>query len=486
MSTPKLPGDPLIIPRTEHCISRKNIDPDALKVMRRLIRYGHKAYLVGGGVRDLLLGKQPKDFDVSTDARPEEVRTLFRNSRIIGRRFRLNHVYFRGNKIIELSTFRASSEDDETSVDGEGKMLVSDNTFGDPQTDSVRRDLTINGLFYDLNSFSLIDYVGGIEDLNNKIIRIIGDPLTRFQEDPVRMIRAVRHAVRAGFRIEEVTYNCIVENRELLSLASSARVHDEFLKELRGGESFLSIRLLNKVGLLPFVMPVLAESLEEAGKSDAATAIWSRVEHTLRSVDAFSRKSREEIPSAVLLLAPLIGNVPRRMLEALAQDKKNLPFLQHFMSSPAELDAESTLEKKEGEESPLNPLKLAPGDSESARRRARKKGVSRLGKIIAQIFEGSEVSRKDRERMEQLLIARSVLLSNKQSRALNSLRNKSYYQDAILLLHLTAHTPEADARLLELTEGGTPEKKPKKRRRRKPRKTPTEGSKKDTGSKDEI
>jgi hypothetical protein len=194
------PPVPRILPRSQHNLSRSLIDPDAVKVMYRLVRHGYKAYLVGGSVRDLLLGRIPKDFDVATDARPAEIRRLFRNCRVIGRRFRIVHVFFRGNKIIEVSTFRRNPEDG-GQQDGETEDLArkGDNAFGEPHEDAFRRDFTINGLFYDISTFSILDYVGGIDDLRIGVIRTIGDPDERFREDPVRMLRAVRHAARTGF-----------------------------------------------------------------------------------------------------------------------------------------------------------------------------------------------------------------------------------------------------------------------------------------------
>src|SRR4030043_182212 len=183
---------PLIIPRPQHNLSRRGVEVEALKVLYRLYHAGYKAYLVGGSVRDLLLGKKPKDFDIVTDARPGELRKLFRNSRIIGRRFRLVQVFFRGGHIVEVSTFRRRSEFEEV----QEATPTRDNTFGTPAEDAQRRDLTINGLFYNIADFSLVDYVGGLEDLQSGIIRVIGDPAVRFTRDPVRMLRVLRHGAR--------------------------------------------------------------------------------------------------------------------------------------------------------------------------------------------------------------------------------------------------------------------------------------------------
>ena len=186
---------PRILPRQEHPLSLRFIDPDALKILYRLHDRGFLAYLVGGCVRDLLLGKIPKDFDVATDAHPQQIRELFRNSRLIGRRFRLAHVFFKNNKFIEVSTFRRRSEFEE---EGAEDHPHADNTFGTPSEDAFRRDITINGIFLNIADFSLIDYVGGLEDLRQNMIRCIGDPDEKFVSDPVRMIRVIRHAARTG------------------------------------------------------------------------------------------------------------------------------------------------------------------------------------------------------------------------------------------------------------------------------------------------
>jgi len=242
---------PRIIPRPKHRISRKNIDKDALKVLYRLHRSGFLAYMVGGGVRDLLLGWKPKDYDLATDARPSQVRRLFRNSRIIGRRFRLVQVFFAGNKTIEVSTFRRRSE----YTTEEPGLVRNENTFGSPAEDAFRRDLTINGLFYDISNFSIIDYVRGVDDLQNRIIRAIGDPNVRFVEDPVRMFRTVRHAARTGFEIESKSYGAVQRHSDKIWNCPISRVRDEFMRELREGSARPSISLLAKPGLLFSLFP---------------------------------------------------------------------------------------------------------------------------------------------------------------------------------------------------------------------------------------
>jgi len=235
------------------------IDEEALKVLYRLHRHGFLAYLVGGSVRDLLLGKVPKDFDVATNAHPHEINALFRNSRIIGRRFRLVQVFFRGGKIIELSTFRSRSEFEETET--EQGELVRKESFGTPAEDALRRDITINGLFYNIANFSIIDYVGGMADLNRRVIRTIGDPDERFKQDPVRMIRVIRHAARTGFLIDDTTYEAIFRHREEIRDCSPSRLRDEFLRELKEGAANPSLRFMLQTSLLFSLFPDLERAL---------------------------------------------------------------------------------------------------------------------------------------------------------------------------------------------------------------------------------
>ncbi len=306
-------GPVRVVPRSEHTISRREIDPDALKVLYRLQRNHHVAYLVGGGVRDILLGRKPKDFDVSTDATPTRIRRLFRNSRIIGRRFPIVHVYFQGGKVIEVSTFRANTEEV-----GEIAPLRRDDTWGGPEEDAWRRDLTINGLFYDIASFAVIDYVGGLKDLQERVIRTIGDPFSRFREDPVRMIRAVRHAARTGFQIEPRTYRAICELHELILTCAPARVVEEFLRDLRGGAASQSMRLLRETGLLGCLAPAFNAYLEgiEAGNADEADRFWRRV----GALDQVCRD--EEPPSNAVALSLLFGASVSREIQQIEQEQR--------------------------------------------------------------------------------------------------------------------------------------------------------------------
>ena len=252
---------PVILPRSAHTVSRTRIDEEALKVLYRLHHHGFLAYLVGGSVRDILLGRTPKDFDVATNAHPQEVNALFRNSRIIGRRFRLVQVYFKGGKVVEVSTFRSRSEYEE--IETEDGTTVRTDSFGTPDEDAFRRDLTINALFYNIADFSIIDFVGGMEDLKKGIIRTIGNPGERFRQDPVRMIRVIRHAARTGFKIDATTYQAILRHREELQTCSSSRIRDEFLRDLKEGAAEPSLRLMLETGILFSLFPELARVFGE-------------------------------------------------------------------------------------------------------------------------------------------------------------------------------------------------------------------------------
>jgi poly(A) polymerase len=256
---------PLVMPEGQHPVREQDIEQEALKVLYRLRDAGYSGYLVGGGVRDLYLGNRPKDFDISTNARPGQLRKLFRNSRTIGRRFRLVQVFFRGNKIIEVSTLRCRSEYD---INDPDKVLPSNNTFGTLQEDAFRRDLTINSLFYEIENKTIIDYVGGVQDLDNGIIRIVGEPERRITRDPVRMLRAIRHAARNGFAIEPETWKAIVKHRHKLDLCPPSRIRDELLKDLHTGNSQAWAEIALKSGIFTTLFPFYGEML--AGKDGIA------------------------------------------------------------------------------------------------------------------------------------------------------------------------------------------------------------------------
>lgn len=260
-----------VIPRDQHCISRKNISDSALKVMSRLRSQGHQAYLVGGAVRDLLLGNQPKDFDIATDATPEQVNDLFRNSRIIGRRFRIVHVRF-GREIIEVTTFRGHHDSgDESKGNNSGHhsrqsasgLLLRDNVYGTLEEDAVRRDLTVNALYYDAGTFEVYDHVHGLADLERRAICIIGDPQQRYTEDPVRMLRVLRFAAKLGFDIDDDTAAAIPRCAHLLGEIPAARLFDEFLKLFLSGYASATLEQLMQHDLLRYLFPDTDAYLQE-------------------------------------------------------------------------------------------------------------------------------------------------------------------------------------------------------------------------------
>jgi poly(A) polymerase len=246
-------------------ISLDSIDPQALSVVRRLRRFGHKAYLVGGCVRDLLLGLKPKDFDIATDAKPEEIKSIFRNSRIIGRRFRLVHLYFRDGKIIEVSTFRAKVEPDPEGEENDDLLIRRDNVFGTEQEDARRRDFTINGLFYDVAAGRIIDHVGGMPDIRDRYLRMIGDPNIRLREDPVRILRAIRFKAKTGLRLDPELERCIRDHREDIQLCAPARVLEETLRLLRIGVAAPTVELMEQTGVLRVLLPEVQDYLDTDG-----------------------------------------------------------------------------------------------------------------------------------------------------------------------------------------------------------------------------
>jgi len=243
------------------------------KVVRRLVRYGHEAYLVGGCVRDLLLTRRPKDFDVATSAHPEEVRALFRNSRIIGRRFRLVHVMFHGRKVIEVATFRRNP-----GASFDGQLIRSDNAFGTADEDAERRDFTINALFYDVEQGHIIDWVGGMHDIRLRLVRTVGDPERRFREDPVRILRAIKFSGRLDLGLAPDVYDAMVYCRETLQLAARPRVAEEILRLLRGGQARRSIYVAWETGVLDVLLPELAALLYDADGDDTPGArVWRQL-----------------------------------------------------------------------------------------------------------------------------------------------------------------------------------------------------------------
>jgi poly(A) polymerase len=336
-------AEPTIVPRSQHAISRRDVDPDALKVLYRLHEHNYVAYLVGGSVRDLLLRRRPKDFDIGTSAHPHQVKKLFRNCWIIGRRFRLAHVKY-GTKTIEVATFRQNVSAPELTPEAEAEtagpsdiiapgerlppeddgrtprrraedhLIQRDNTYGTPEEDAFRRDFTVNALFYDIGTFSIIDYVGGLEDLDARIIRCIGDPDVRFLEDPVRMLRAVVLAARLEFTIDEPVLDAISTHSHEIARSAPARLVEEYYKILRSGHGEAAFRQLRKTGLLKEITPEL---------SAAGEPLW----RSIAAVDRYRAQfegAPESLTNAILagtLLYPL-GLLNRRRFSADALERR--------------------------------------------------------------------------------------------------------------------------------------------------------------------
>ncbi|HWP07381.1 MAG TPA: polynucleotide adenylyltransferase PcnB [Polyangiaceae bacterium] len=324
----------------------ERIDPDAAKVMRRLVKGGYEAYLVGGGVRDLLVDITPKDFDVATSARPDDVRRLFRNSRIIGRRFRLVHVLFGGGKVIETATFRRAPQQEDN--DSDDLLIRTDNVFGEAHQDAARRDFTINALFYDLEHRVVLDWVGGMPDIGRRTVHTIGDPSVRFREDPVRILRAIKFSARLDFGISPDVYDAMVECRTALARAAKPRLFDELVKLLRSGAAHRAFWLMWEIGLLDVLLPELSTYL--ADQPDDVDTFW----RLLDAVDAATRDrgplddvvlvtvllaeplkeactgARDRVDAAYRFLEAIVDrlNVPRRIAEPVRRVVAILPRLE--------------------------------------------------------------------------------------------------------------------------------------------------------------
>jgi poly(A) polymerase len=305
---------PVTIPRAEHNISRANISENALKVLYRLKNAGYEAYLVGGGVRDLLLGREPKDFDVATSARPEQVEEQFRNCRLIGRRFRLAHVRF-GDEIIEVATFRASGAPDNSEeallAHGETGRILRDNIYGSVAEDAERRDFSVNALYYDIRDFSVQDFVGGLPDLKDGVLRLIGDPKLRYREDPVRMLRAVRFAVKLGFKLHPATEAPIVRLGPLLADIPPARMFEEILKLFMYGFGEQAFEALRHHGLFAQLFPRTEAALAVEEQGFPQTFIAKALANT-------DSRVQQDLPvTPAFLFAALLWEPVRRMAREL-------------------------------------------------------------------------------------------------------------------------------------------------------------------------
>lgn len=323
------------------------IDADAAKVVRRLTRHGYEAYLVGGGVRDLLVGRRPKDFDVATSARPDDVRRLFRNSRIIGRRFRLVHVLFGGGKVIETATFRRAPEA-ATGREGDDLLIRNDNVFGDQHEDAQRRDFRINGLFYDIERQEVIDWVGGMPDIQRRSVHTIGNPVVRFLEDPVRILRAIKFSARLDFGISPDVYDAIVTCRHALRRAAKPRLFEEVLRLMREGAAHRAIWIAWETGVLDVLLPELSTFLadrdetddvvwrllseldrrSEAGANSDDTLLWAAL--LLEPMREACMGERDRVDAAHEFLEPIVDrlNVPRRIADPVRRVIAALPRLE--------------------------------------------------------------------------------------------------------------------------------------------------------------
>jgi poly(A) polymerase len=403
---PALQG-PVILDRSRHSISRRDIDPDALKVLYRLSGHGFIAYLVGGAVRDLLLGRHPVDFDISTDAHPNQIKKLFRNAFLIGRRFRLAHIHFQGGKVIEVATFRRKPDEEELEAERAereeadkaaeatpeqkpipipGRPPLKPIAFGTPQEDAFRRDITINALFYDISTYSVIDYVGGIEDLRLGRVRVIGEPGERFTEDPVRIWRVIRHASRVDFTIEERTEQAIPAHLPLLAKASGARLFEELNKDLKSGAARPFFKLARRHSLLPIILGQFGEFYQ---RSDEA---FGRLTESLAAVDAAI--ARGGSPSADIVYSLLIWPWARTVLAGAEGDKPKALYAAFRETKPAAtipkgilLDAVHTLALVEIMLEALSTGRMRWG----LRKRAHYPGASKICSFLVQgAFGGGE------------------------------------------------------------------------------------------------
>jgi poly(A) polymerase len=305
--------EPRVLARSEHPISRKEIDKNALKVLYRLHSSGYLAYLVGGSVRDLMMGRKPKDFDIGTNAKPNEIRRLFSNSRIIGRRFRLVHVFFHDGSTVEVSTFRRDPDPEDQRTEPGELLITSDNTYGTPRQDAFRRDFTVNALFYSVGDYSVIDHVGGIEDLDRKLIRAIGDPELRFREDPVRMLRACEFAGRMGFGIETRTQEAIHRHSKELEKASPARVTEEIIQLLKCGRAGAAMQWMLELELLPVLLPEAYAMLSAGARG------LGDFGQILPVIDRMVAQDRP-LSDTALLAALLLPKIMLRRMDIEAQD----------------------------------------------------------------------------------------------------------------------------------------------------------------------
>jgi poly(A) polymerase len=412
----------------EMALARGSIDGDAERVVRKLARSGYQAYLVGGCVRDLLLGRTPKDFDVATSAKPNEIRELFRNCRIIGRRFRLAHIFF-GSKIIETSTFRANPRD--YSGDSDELLIRRDNVFGSDIEDAQRRDFTVNGLFFDVETEEVIDHVGGLADLEARMVRTIGDPEIRFQEDPVRMLRAIKFAARLGFTIETATYDAILRHRDELTKCAPPRVLEEFYRLLRGGAARRSMELLTATGIDTVLCTRLAAMFRESQAE--VPALEPRDEEEAEWLATWAdERSLLDVPALELSFASAAEIAQRRAIAW-----KMLDQLDAFVARGRTLSNALLLAAI------MSPF-LADTVVESGIRSNDASGF--IVELAQPILEKLRVARRDSERMRQVLLAQRRLVPSRRRRGRpNALVRREYFYDSLILYEITVGASGGDA-----------------------------------------
>jgi len=467
------------LPKIPRCASSSNnmriapelIDPDADKVVRRLARHGHKAYLVGGCVRDLLLGRTPKDFDVATSATPNEIKQLFRNCRIIGRRFRLAHIFFSGGKIIETSTFRANPKQD----DDDELLIRRDNVFGTVTEDALRRDFRINGLFYDVEAEDVIDHVGGLEDLERQVVSTIGEPDIRFREDPVRMLRAIKFAARLDFEIEANTWGAILRHRGEITKSAQPRVLEELYRLLRSGAAVRSTKLLVSTGIAAMLSPQLASMFDDSGdglgEEEAWQATWS---------DQAVQTSDDKLP------APPVSRFEADRLyagrDSAGQDSAATTIVQKRRQRAWGILQKLDLLVAEGA-SPSNAFLIsvicAPFVIEDVLDPGMRpiEATEHIQQILGPLTEQLRIARRDGERALQILLSQRRLAPSRKRRGKPmALVRRDYFNDALTLYEVAGNNAGRDIseasywRKLQSEEVGETtgeEARPRKRRRRR-------------------
>lgn len=388
-------------------LSLRDIDNDALKVVRKLLAAGHEAFLVGGCVRDLYLSRKPKDFDVATSARPEQIRRVFRNSRVIGRRFKLAHVFF-GPKIVETSTFRANPSESDEADEGDDLLITHDNEWGTVEEDARRRDFTINGLFYDIEAGKIVDFVDGVEDLDRGIIRTIGEPVVRFREDPVRMIRAIKFAARLDFTIEPETWQALLECAPDIARCSRARLVEELYKLLRGGSAGRAFELMLEANLFQHIWPAFVSLFED--EEDEHAGLHRPI-----------RGEPPELPSA--LFWRYLAALDDYVIET-GQTPSN-GVIQAILFAPL-LDHEL--------------LEFNRADLDI-----------RIDELMTPPCASLGVARRDRELARQIFMAhrRMIHPSRKRGRNKTSLVQRQYFHDALLFLGFSVEARDRDGSALE-------------------------------------